>query len=101
MNIRIALYQLCGLKHADGIVGKTQIAGKAYHKPGATQATIAVIDLNRPNSRFQRGPIRNKPDLVARYSAVTQEKSFRVTPDDDDGIQRAKHQRVCSTDCFG
>jgi hypothetical protein len=46
---------------------------------------------------MQRRPIRNKPDLAGRHSAVTQKQPFGVAPNDDDGIQGAKHQLVSGT----
>ena len=101
MNIRIIPQQSCGLKHDHGIVGKTEVAGKADHEACGVQATITVIGLNRPNCRSQRGPIRNEPDFFARYSPVAQKHLFGVAANGDDGIQRAKHQRICGADCVG
>ena len=58
---------------------------------------IGIIRLDRPHARSQRCPIRNEADLVARYALVAQQKRLGVAADDDDRIQRAKHQRIRAT----
>ena len=97
MDFRIVLQQLRCAKHDIGIVGKTQIAGKADLEAGGMQAAVRIVGFDRPYARLQHGPIRNEADLVARCSPVAQQQRLGIAPDDDDGIERAKHQRVGAT----
>ena len=94
VNIPVVAQQPRRLEDDDGIVGKAEIAGQTDDEAGGKRTAIRIIGIDRANAARQRRPVRNEADLVACHSAIAQQQFFGVAADDDDGVERAKHQRV-------